>query len=109
MERRLPPPPPPPPPLPQCIARVAIASGRGGYTEEDQQEEREEGKTDRKNSGKKKTVGGSDGNEPIFSELEPDSSLETSSSSFYRAEPVLHNNQPSKKISTKRHSLYFIY
>ena len=34
----------------------------------------------------------SDGNEPIFSELEPDSSLETSSSSFYRAEPVLHNN-----------------
>lgn len=53
MQRSLPPPPPP-----YCIARVAIASGRGVYTEEDQQEEREEGKTDRKNSGKKKTVGG---------------------------------------------------
>ncbi len=37
-------------------------------------------------------VDSSDGNEPIFSELEPDPSLETSSSSFYRAEPVLHNN-----------------
>ncbi len=42
----------------------------------------------------------SDGNEPIFSELEPDSSLETSSSSFYRAEPVVHNDLPWKKSST---------
>ena len=48
------------------------------------------------------TAQASDGNEPIFSELEPDSSLETSSSSFYRAEPVLHNNQPSKKDLYKK-------
>ena len=36
----------------------------------------------------------SDGNEPMFSELEPNSILETSSSSFYRAEPLLYKNLP---------------
>ncbi len=40
----------------------------------------------------------SDRNEPIFSELEPHSSLETSSLSFYRAEPVQQNNLPWKKV-----------
>ncbi len=37
----------------------------------------------------------------FFSELEPQSSLETSSSSFYRAEPAVKKNLPKKALNIR--------